>query len=157
MTESKNIEKITLFKAPEESPGYLLWHISLAWRGAIEETLKPLNLTHPQFVILATTAWLTRKSEPINQICISKASGLDPNTTSQILRGLELKNFIQRTRSLNEKSKNPSLTDLGYKVIEKALPAVEKTDAKFFESLTVREQEECIEIFQKLKSQNRYN
>jgi MarR family transcriptional regulator, organic hydroperoxide resistance regulator len=146
----KSIEKLTTFSKPEDSPGYLLWHVSLAWRSLIEETLKPLNLTHPQFVVLATTGWLTRNGEHINQINISQASGLDPNTTSQVLRGLELKNFIKRTRSLNERSKNPELTDLGSKVLSKALPAVEKTDSHFFESLTAKEMEWLLKLFQKL-------
>lgn len=150
MKKTNNIEILTAFTKPEESPGYLLWHVSLAWRSLIEETLKPLNLTHPQFVVLATTAWLTRSGEHINQIDISKASGLDPNTTSQILRGLELKNFIKRTRSLNERSKNPELTNLSSKILAQALPAVEKADSKFFESLTPKEMDILVKIFQKL-------
>lgn len=150
MTKTKNIEKITVFKTPEESPGYLLWHVSTAWRGFIEEALKPLGLTHPQFVILATTAWLTRNDEYVTQTDISKSSGLDPNTTSQILRGLEKKNLITRTRSLNERSKNPLLTDLGLKIINKALPAVEKADSKFFKIVTSHEMDMLIKIFQKI-------
>src|SRR5579872_3338014 len=126
MNKIDNIEKITLFKSPEESPGFLLWHISLSWRSCIEDTLNHFDLTHPQFVVLATTAWLTRKSEHISQIDISKSAGLDPNTTSQILRGLEVKSFIKRTRSLNERSKNPVLTEVGLDVLSKALPAVER-------------------------------
>src|SRR3989338_5589068 len=117
---NNNIEKLTLFKTPEESPGYLLWHVSSSWRSSIEKTLKPLKLTHPQFVVLATTSWLTRKGDHVNQIDISKSTGLDPNTTSQVLRSLEIKNFIKRTLSINERSKNPFLTDLGFKVLKKA-------------------------------------
>lgn len=150
MKKINNIEKLTLFKTPEESPGYLLWHVSLSWRSCIEETLKPFNLTHPQFVVLATTAWLTRKGDHINQLDISKSAGLDPNTTSQILRSLEAKNFIKRTQSLNERSKNPTLTTLGAKVLSKALPAVEQTDSKFFMSLTQKETDMLIKMFQKL-------
>jgi len=145
-----SIENLTTFTKPEESPGYLLWHVSLAWRRLIEETLKPLNLTHPQFVVLTTTAWLMRNGESITQIDISKASGLDPNTTSQVLRGLELKNFIKRTRFLNERSKNPELTDLGSKTLAQALPAVEKADAKFFKSLISNEMSSLVTIFHKL-------
>ncbi len=151
MSKRTNIEKLTLFKTPEESLGYLLWHVSLSWRNGIEETLKPLDLTHPQFVVLATTAWLTRDGNHINQIDISKAAGLDPNTTSQILRGLEAKKFIKRARSLNERSKNPSLTDNGFNVLEKALPAVEKADSKFFKLLTNQEIDALVKIFRKIK------
>ena len=152
MSKLNNIEKITLFKSPEESPGFLLWHISLSWRSCIERTLEHFNLTHPQFVVLATTAWLTRKGDYISQSDIGKSAGLDPNTTSQILRGLEIKNLIKRTRSLNERSKNPSLTELGLDILFKALPAVEKADTQFFESLSPKNTNDLVKLFQKIIS-----
>jgi len=146
------LAKISLFKSPEESPGFLLWHISLSWRSCIEETLKRFDLTHPQFVVLATTAWLTREGDHISQSDIGKSAGLDPNTTSQILRGLEVKSFIKRTRALNERSKNPTVTKLGLDVFYKALPAVEETDAQFFQTLTQKNLDDLIKLFQKLMS-----
>jgi DNA-binding MarR family transcriptional regulator len=150
MSKFNNIEQLTLFKTPEESPGYLLWRVSLLWRGFVEETLKPFDLTHPQFVVLAATAWLTRKGDYVSQIDISTSTELDPNTISQVLRGLETKGFIKRIQSLDERSKNPVLTDLGSKVLNKALPAVEKADLKFFELLTSKEMDASIKIFQKI-------
>lgn len=157
MTKGVDFRHISVHATPEESPGFLLWRISTQWRSSIEATLKPLGLTHPQFVVLATTAWLTRNNNVVNQIDISRATGLDPNTTSQILRGLEAKDFIQRTRSLNERSKNPSLTNLGFKVLEKALPTVEKADSKFFESLAANEIGALVKIFQKITLTKTFN
>lgn len=149
--DKNNSELLTLFSAPEESPGYLLWHVSLAWKNTIEDTLKKFDLTHPQFVVLATTAWLTKHNKHVSQIDIGKASGLDPNTTSQILRGLEAKNLIKRTRELNERSKNPLLTELGFTVLNNALPAVEKRDLEFFEILSPEEMVAFVKLFQKFK------
>lgn len=151
MKTAQDIEKVTQFETPEESPGFMLWHVSVAWRSLIEETLKPLNLTHPQFVVLATTAWLTRKGAVISQIEVSKAAGLDPNTTSQILRGLEKKKFIIRAQSVNEKNKNPSLTDQGFTVLQKAMPAVEKADASFFTLLSPDELQALLNTLGRLK------
>lgn len=148
--KSKNIEKLTSFKTPEESPGYLLWRVSTQWRSKIEDTLKSLDLTHPQFVVLTTTGWLTRKNEKINQIDVSRATGLDPNTISQILRGLEAKKLIQRKRTLDERSKNPSLTAVGFEKLAQALPAVEQADKEFFSFLNLKEISELIYVFQKL-------
>lgn len=150
MSRLNDIEKITLFKSPEDSPGFLLWHVSLAWRNSIEDVLDSLSLTHPQFVVLATTAWLTRKGDHVSQIDIGKAAGLDPNTTSQILRGLEAKNLIKRTRSLNERSKNPALTSLGSTILHKALPAVEKADEQFFKALSAKNIEDLLKLFHEL-------
>lgn len=149
-----NTEALSLYESPKDSPGYLLWQISTQWRSAIEDTLKEFDLTHPQFVVLATTWWLTGKNDHIAQIDISKASGLDPNTTSQILRTLEAKKFIMRVRSLNERSKNPKLTPLGSQKLASALPAVENSDKLFFNALAADEAAELIKIFQNLTKSN---
>jgi DNA-binding MarR family transcriptional regulator len=133
-----DFNKKSAFKTPEESPGFLLWRASTLWRRSIEAVLKPLNLTHPQFVILAATAWFTRGNKHVSQAAIGRHAGLDPNTTSQILSGLQKKGLIERVRSDDERSKYPTPTPLGKQLLAKALPAVEKADAKFFESFDSR-------------------
>lgn len=126
------------FRTPEESPGFLLWRASTLWRRSIENVLKPLELTHPQFVILATVGWLTRHSEKASQIEISRQASLDPNTTSQILRSLEAKQLITRSHAKDERSKHPVLTELGSQALVKALPAVEGADAQFFANVNLQ-------------------
>lgn len=144
------LEKISVHEAPELSPGFLLWHISTSWRGSIEGVLKPMDLTHPQFVVLATLGWLTRKGDLVSQAAIGKMAGLDPNTTSQIIKGLENKDLIKRKPSSDGRAKNPLLTSKGNEVLVQALPAVEATDACFFDCLTRKEMKGLVEIFQKL-------
>lgn len=148
----KNIDfkEISIHSTPERSPGFLLWHISTSWRSCIESILKPMNLTHPQFVVLATLGWLTRTGDRVTQATIGKMAGLDPNTTSQILKGLEQKDLIKRASSSDGRAKNPFLTSKGKDILAKALPAVESTDHHFFDTLTNKEMESMICIFQKL-------
>ena len=43
---------------PQNSPGFLLWHVTLRWQRDIAAALAPLDLTHVQFVLLASTWWL---------------------------------------------------------------------------------------------------
>ena len=81
-----NFNELSIHETPDRSPGFLLWHISTAWRNSIERLLKPMGLTHPQFVVLATLGWLTRNGDRVTQAAIGKMAGLDPNTISQILR-----------------------------------------------------------------------
>jgi DNA-binding MarR family transcriptional regulator len=132
MTDDVDFAKLTPYKAPEESPGFLLWKTSTLWRRQIEEALKPCGLTHPQFVILAAIAWFKKHDKEITQALIGKHAGLDPNTTSQILRGLQKKNYITRKRALDERSKMPLLTDEGKKKLAQAFPEIEKANAQFF-------------------------
>ncbi len=150
MTRKTDFRHISEFQQPEQSPGYLLWRVSIQWRSLIEKALKVYDLTHPQFVVLASLAWLTQDGKKVSQIEVGRMAGLDPNTTSQILRGLEKKKMIERTQSVDERSKNPAVTELGRKILEKALPAVEKTDMTFFENANQNDIAILINFFQKL-------
>jgi DNA-binding MarR family transcriptional regulator len=141
MTQTVNFNEISVHPSAEESPGFLLWRVSALWRRAIEAVLKPLGLTHPQFVILATTGWLTRNGEKASQAEIGKQAALDPNTTSQILCSLQAKGLIERSHTANKRSKYPMLTPAGAKSLAKAIPAVERADAAFFASVDLKESE----------------
>lgn len=145
-----DFEKISVHEGPKESPGFLLWQISTAWRRSIEAVLKPFDLTHPQFVILATTGWLTKKGDPATQIAVGKMAGLDPNTTSQIIKGLEKKELVKRAPSSDGRAKNVSLTREGSHLLSKALPTVEKADGAFFSTLTPKKLECWIQLTQRL-------
>lgn len=150
MREKLEFKKISVHEGPKQSPGFLLWHISTSWRSSIESVLKTLGLTHPQFVVLATTGWLTRNGQLITQVAIGKMAGLDPNTTSQIIKGLEQKHFIKRDPSADGRAKNVSLTEKGTEMLKLALPAVERADAEFFTPLTKQEEDSLLGLFQKL-------
>lgn len=145
-----NFKEVSIHEGPKQSPGFLLWHISTSWRSSIEAVLKTLELTHPQFVILAASGWITRNGETATQSAIGKLAGLDPNTTSQIVKGLEQKELIKRDKSLDGRAKNVSLTSQGAAILARAIPAVEKADAKFFSNLTKEQASTLLTIFQKL-------
>ncbi|MBI3236770.1 MAG: MarR family transcriptional regulator [Chlamydiales bacterium] len=145
-----NFEKISTHNTPESSPGFLLWHISTSWRGSIEAILKPMNLTHPQFVVLTTLGWLTKEGNRTTQAAIGKMANLDPNTTSQVLKGLEQKKWIKREKAADARAKNPLLTATGQKLLVQALPLVEKADSHFFASLKKQEIRQLIGIFRNL-------
>lgn len=134
-----NFSESSSFRRAEESPGFLLWRASTRWRRAIEAVLKTLDLTHPQFVILATIGWLTQKGQKVSQAHIGRHASLDPNTTSQILRSLQAKHLIERSRSEDDRSKHPILTPQGQALLKKALPAVEQADALFFASTNLNQ------------------
>ena len=149
MTEQFDFARSSAFQKAEDSPGFLLWRASTLWRRAIERVLKPLDLTHPQFVVLATIAWLTKDEKKVSQADISRHIGLDPNTTSQILRSLQTKNLIERPRTKDERSKSPTLTETGSQLLAKALPAVESADGHFFSPVNLRRMN-AMEALQKL-------
>lgn len=110
------------YAGPEASPGFLLWLVSTTWRRQVEAALAPLGLTHPQFVTMASLAWLTRKGAPVSQAALGRHVRLDPNTMSQILRGLEKRGLIERRKGRDSRAKNPSLTRAGAELVRRAVP-----------------------------------
>ncbi len=48
------------FAQTEESPGYLLWQVSMLWQRKMKRGLDEIGLTHTQFVLLASLGWLSR-------------------------------------------------------------------------------------------------
>lgn len=143
-------KKTTRFHGPEQSPGFLLWQVSTLWRRQVEAALATLELTHPQFVLLANLGWLARHGKSVTQVELARHCGTDITMTSQVLRALERKGLIERKQQEgNERSKFPSLTPSGGKLIEKAIPLVEAVDADFFKKLG-RNQAKYVELLQTL-------
>lgn len=144
-------KQISPFTGPEQSPGFLLWQVSTKWRRAIEVALASVNLTHPQFVLLASLGWLTRHHADVTQVELARYCGTDVNMTSQVLRSLEQKGYIERyRREGDERSKLPKLTEKGGSLVAQAIPLVEKVDDDFFGALDVKTMQKHIAIMQKL-------
>lgn len=136
-----------------DSCGFLLWKTQLIWRRIIETKLRDHDLTHPQFVILTSLAYLTKEGNSLTQVELANHTSCDVTTTSQILRALERKGLIKRISLRgNEKSKYPFLTDEGYIVFRSAIKTVENTDHEFFNKLNASELEVIGKILLKLSS-----
>jgi len=118
---------------PDDSPGFLLWHVTLRWQRDMAAALAPLGLTHVQFVLLATTWWLNSRGEDPNQLTVARQAGTDVKMTSQVLRKLETKGLIRRdTDPADTRAKKLRVTGRGADLAVQALAAVEAADAKFF-------------------------
>lgn len=139
----------TRLSGPAESPGFLLWKISNAWQRRQRMALQPYGLTHSQFVVLATATWFGA-SETLTQSRISQLSGIDPMTTSQVLRALETASLIQRVdHPTDPRAKSIVVTRAGRELARKALVVVEDTDAAFFEPLA-KDTARLVKMFQAL-------
>lgn len=121
---------------PEESSGFLLWQVTNLWQREIRKALEQYNLTHSQFVLLASIHWLTIQKQEVTQIVLSSHTKIDPMTTSTVLRALQKKGLIQRQEHLTDtRAKTVGLTEEGKTTIKKAVIVVEEFDRDFFSSL----------------------
>ncbi|MFJ6386942.1 MarR family winged helix-turn-helix transcriptional regulator [Streptomyces sp. NPDC091972] len=120
--------------SPGESPGFLLWHATLRWQRDIATALAPLGLTHVQFVLLACTWWLNTQGEHPNQMTLARQAGTDVKMTSQVLRALETKGLLEReVDPADTRAKRLRVTDTGAELAPRAIAAVERADARFFQ------------------------
>lgn len=123
---------------PAGSPGFLLWHLTLAWQRAITTALAPLDLTHVQFVLLACTWWLEDQHQAPNQLQLAHQAGTDVKMTSQVLRKLETKGLLERTIDpADARARRLHLTRQGASLAKRAITTVEAVDAQFFDGETV--------------------
>jgi DNA-binding MarR family transcriptional regulator len=124
------------FESAEDSSGFLLWQVTNLWQREIKKALEKHDLTHSQYVLMASIHWLTLHHQEVTQIVLSSHTKIDPMTTSTVLRTLQTKNFIQRQEHATDtRAKTVALTEEGKKVIKQAVKAVEKFDADFFSPL----------------------
>lgn len=118
---------------PTASPGFQLWLVTLAWQRAITATLRPHDLTHVQFVLLAGVWWLATEDAPPTQRRLADHAGTDPMMTSQVLRRLEGKGLVERTAdAVDARAKRVRLTRAGHALLSRVLPQVDRADAEFF-------------------------
>jgi DNA-binding MarR family transcriptional regulator len=120
-------------QGPAASPGFLLWHLTLAWQRAIAAVLEPLGLTHVQFVLLACAWWLGRQGQVPNQLQLARQAGTDVKMTSQVVRRLEAKGLLDRQVDPGDtRARRLRLTAAGDRLARRAIAAVEQADAEFF-------------------------
>ena len=112
------------------------------WHSMIKKELKKMNLTHPQFVILASLAYLSQDSNEVTQVMISKLSGIDVMTVSQILSLLEKHDFVKsKEHSRDTRAKAVILNKKGEEILQKAVPLIEQIDEIFFKKLDTDEEQ----------------
>lgn len=120
----------------EESSGFLLWQVTNLWQREIKKALEPFDLTHSQFVLLASIHWMTLHKQDVTQILLSSHTKIDPMTTSTVLRTLQNKGLLQRQEHLTDtRAKTVGITDNGKKIIKQAIKTVETFDKTFFQTL----------------------
>jgi len=121
---------------PEDSSGFLLWQVTNLWQREIKKALEKYDLTHSQFVLMASIHWLVMNSQEVAQIVLSAHTKIDPMTTSTVLRTLQQKGFVQRREHHTDtRAKTVELTPAGINTIKEAVIAVEAFDREFFSVL----------------------
>ena len=130
---------------PSDSPGFLLWRSTLRWQREIAAALRPLELTHVQFVLLASAWWLAGQAADPGQLPsqrqLAAHADADVMMTSQVVRTLERRGLLTRTSDpADARVKRLTVTAAGGALAEQAVEIVETADAAFLDRVTDRAQ-----------------
>jgi MarR family transcriptional regulator, organic hydroperoxide resistance regulator len=123
------------FDEAEASPGFLLWQVATMWQREVRVALDGVGLTHAQFVMLASAAWLGGQNAdaPVTQAQIAEHARTDAVMTSEVLRTLERKRLVRRRAHPGDgRARHITLTAAGRTLVKKAIALVEAADEKFF-------------------------
>ena len=139
------------FKSPEESPGFLLWQTTMIWQRQIKKALESYDISHAQFVIMATLMWFEAHHYDTTQILIINWSKLDKMTVSKSLRKLVALGYVNRIEhGTDTRAKSVSLTKKGNEMVRRLVPIVEGIDRLFFGKTSHQEQKTLVHILAKL-------
>jgi DNA-binding MarR family transcriptional regulator len=95
--------------------------------------LAPHDLTHVQFVLLASAWWLGEQGEQPAQRRLAEHMGMDAMMTSQVVRALERQGLVERLRDPGDaRSVRVTVTAAGRERLQGALADVEAADTDFF-------------------------
>ena len=124
------------YEFAEDSPGLALWRATNAWQNSQRKALKEFDLTHMQFVLLASLVWY-ESDHPITQRNLCEYARLDEMMTSQVLRALEKKSLLTRSAHPTDgRAVSLAATSKGIKLVNAAIKAVEAVDQRYFGALS---------------------
>ena len=143
------------FEKPEDSPGFLLWQTTLMWQRRIKKALEEYDISHPQFVIMATLLWFGAHHYDTTQISIAQWTKLDKMTVSKSLLKLSILGLVRRMEHAQDtRAKSVVLTEKGIHLVRKLVPIVEQIDQDFFGKATTTQQQALIAILGKLTAES---
>ena len=123
----------------------------MIWQRQIKRALEPHDISHAQFVIMATLMWFEDHHYDTTQILIVNCSKLDKMTVSKSLRKLVALGCVHRIEhETDTRAKSVSLTKKGKEMVRTLVPIVEGIDRTFFGKASHKEQKSLVQILAKL-------
>ena len=138
-------------KEADHSPGFLLWKTTTIWQRLVKKALEPYNVTHAQFVLMASLLWFDIKEKKLTQVDLIQSTKLDKMTVSSSLKKLVTKKLASRAEDQEDtRAKVVSLTKKGQNLAKILVPIIEKVDQSFFSLLKKNEKKDLCQFFQKV-------
>ncbi|TDC78666.1 MarR family transcriptional regulator [Actinomadura sp. 7K507] len=132
---------------PPPPSGYLLWHLSLRWRVAMDRALSPLGLTHAQYAVVASLYSMERGGAKPSQRQLADFSGLEPMYVSRLARTLEAAGMLERRHNpADPRAVQMSLTQKGAETVAAAVGMVRDLEERHMRPLGGMDSPEALEL-----------
>jgi DNA-binding MarR family transcriptional regulator len=119
--------------SPQNAVGFVMWRVMHRYIREVDQSLRPLSLTHLQFTTLTLVGWMARSGQAATQAEVARFGDIHPMQVSNILKVLEQKRLIERTPAPgNALAKQVSMTIQGIGVLRAALPRVIAVQVRLF-------------------------
>lgn len=82
--------------------GYLFGRTYNSWHAEIKQRLRDIDITHPQFSVMASIEFLTKEKEFATQSEIAKNAGIDVMTVCGIIHTLERRKYLKKMPNPND-------------------------------------------------------
>ena len=124
---------MTYDRKPCHNSGFLLWQISNMWQKRINDILSDHELTHVQYLLLATIVWMEKQDLPINQISLARQAQSHKMMTSKVVRSLVKAGLINRKKDLHDtRSFLIEITNEGREKYKSVKSIIKNADSNFF-------------------------
>ncbi len=152
MTNAKEI----LLKPDEDDIGYLLWTIMRMWQRERQKHFEKFNTTVSQMELLGGVYYLNQMEDEVTQIVLSQQTGIDPMTTSTILRNLEKKGLVVRRPSKTDtRARVVDTTEKGNELLLSVIGDMKEAQAKILKGVDQEKvRKELKKLLSELKKEN---
>ncbi|KAB0676444.1 MarR family winged helix-turn-helix transcriptional regulator [Aureimonas leprariae] len=119
--------------SPRNAIGFVMWRVIHRYERELEQALRPLDLTHLQFTLLALAAWTRKQGEVPSQAELARAGDIHVMQVSNVLKALESKALIARSAAEgNATAKSVVLTVKGLETLRAAFPIAIEVQHRLF-------------------------
>jgi len=127
-----------------------LWHItSVLMEKHAEDTLAPLNISYPQFLVLYV---LNRSGKAATATDLAKQLGRNPNALSMILDRMEKNGLVRKVRNLPDRRLvRVAMTKEGREMLTTTFEATQNMIEKMFAAFSDEELETLSNLITKLQ------
>lgn len=143
MTQKASKEEIN-----RSNISFYFWRMTKIWERAKQNVLTEFGLTPPQLEVIGALEKLAETNPDVRQVDIAQALMTDPMTTSSILRNLERKGYVKRSRrDIDTRALFITITPEGARLLERAGEKAQEFQSKLFKDI---DEEEVITILKKV-------